>query len=153
MVRNQDLSRNFFVFSFFYCLNKPLSCQRNIKLLRTVIILRQTYRADIKFKNDMPPMSKKRRYAKSVMSLVGKNISNGMFRSLKASALIVIEDEIENELYTYDIWQAQLHDLSDDSTDDEDNVNNIFYNLHGSCIDDNLTGAVLEYAVEKYKSH
>ena len=101
----------------------------------------------------MPPMSKKRRYAKSVMSLVGRNISNGMFRSLKASALIVIEDEIENELYTYDIWQAQLHDLSDDSTDDEDNVNNIFYNLHGSCIDDNLTGAVLEYAVEKYKSH
>ena len=99
MVRNQDLSRNFFVFSFFYCLNKPLSCQRNIKLLRTVIILRQTY--------------------------------------------------------TYDIWQAQLHDLSDDSIDDEDNVNNIFYNLDkdGSCIDDNLTGAVLEYAVKKYKSH
>ena len=71
------------------------------------------------------------------MSLVGRNISNGMFRSLNASALIVIEDEIEKELSTYDIWQAQLHDLSDDSTDDEDNVNNIFYNLDkdGSCID------------------
>ena len=100
-------------------------------------------------------MSKKRRYAKSAMSLVGRNISNGMFRSLNASALIVIEDEIEKELSTYDIWQAQLHDLSDDSTDDEDNVNNIFYNLDkdGSCIDGNLTAAVVEYAVKKHKSH
>ena len=103
----------------------------------------------------MPPMSKNKRYAKFAMSLVAKNISNGMFRSLKASALIVIKDEIENELSTYDIWQAQLHDLSDDSNNDEDNVNHIFYNLDkdDSCIDDNLTGAVLEYAVKKYKSH
>ena len=103
--------------------------------------------------NNMPPMSKKRRYAKSAMFLVGRNISNDMPRSSKASALIVTEEKIKNQLSTYDIWQAQLHDLSNDGTDDEDNVNNIFYNLDedDSCVHDNLTGAVLGYAVKKYK--
>ena len=105
--------------------------------------------------NNMPPMSKKRRYAKSAMSLVGRNISNDMSRSSKASAMIVTEDEIKYQPSTYDIWQAQLHDLSNDGTDDEDNVNNILYNLDKdeSCIHDNLTGAVLGYAVKKYKRH
>ena len=86
------------------------------------------------------------------MSLVGRNISDDMSRNSKASALIVTEDEIKNQPSTYDIWQAQLHDLSNDGTDDEDNVNNIFYNLDkdDSCVHDNLTGAVLGYAVKKY---
>ena len=47
----------------------------------------------------MPPLSKKRRYAKSAMSLVGRDIRSGLFTTtLKAATLIVIEDEIENEL-------------------------------------------------------
>ena len=29
----------------------------------------------------------------------------------------------ENELSAHDIWQAQLHEVSDDSSDNEDNVN------------------------------
>ena len=41
--------------------------------------------------------SKKRRYAKSAMSLVGRDISAGFFKTLKAATLIIIEDEIENE--------------------------------------------------------
>ena len=52
----------------------------------------------------MPLLSKKRRYAKSAMSLVGGDISTG-FKTLKAATVIIIE------------------------------------------------GAVLEYAVKKYKSH
>ena len=46
----------------------------------------------------MPPLSKKRRYAKSAMSLAGRDISTGFFKTLKAAILIIIEDEIENEL-------------------------------------------------------
>ena len=34
----------------------------------------------------------------------------------------VIEDEIENELSAHDMWQAQLHEISDDSSDNEDSV-------------------------------
>ena len=41
----------------------------------------------------MPPLANKRRYAKSAMSRVGRDISTGLFQSLKASALIVIEDD------------------------------------------------------------
>ena len=74
----------------------------------------------------MPPLSKKRRYAKSAMSRVGRDISTGLFQSLKASALIVIEDD-EIEKCTYDIWVAQLHNLSDNSSDDEDNVSNLMW--------------------------
>ena len=72
----------------------------------------------------------KRRYANSAMSLVERNISNGMFKTLKAAALIVFEVEIDNE-------QAQLHVLSEDSGTDEDNINNIFYHLYkdDGCID------------------
>ena len=55
---------------------------------------------------------KKRRYAKSAMSLVGRDIRSGLFITLKAATLIVIEDEIENELSAHDMWQAQLHELS-----------------------------------------
>ena len=55
----------------------------------------------------MPPLSKKRRYAKSAMSLVGRDISTGYFKTLKVATLIIIEDEIENELSAYDIWHAQ----------------------------------------------
>ena len=63
------------------------------------------------------------------MSLVGREIRSGLFKTLKAATLIVIEDEIENELSAHDMWQAQLHELSDDSSDNEDNVNNIFCDL------------------------
>ena len=52
----------------------------------------------------MPPLSKKRRYAKSAMSLVGRDIRSGLFKTLKAATLIVIEDEIENELSAHDMW-------------------------------------------------
>ena len=98
----------------------------------------------------MPPLSKKRRYAKSAMSLVGRDISTGLFRSLKASALIVIEDdEIENELCTYDIREAQLHDLSDNSSGDV--FNHCLRFMAGYRV--GLTGAVLVYGVEKYESH
>ena len=38
----------------------------------------------MKFINDMPPLPKKGRYAKSVKSLVGRDISNGTFKTLKA---------------------------------------------------------------------
>ena len=48
----------------------------------------------------MPPLSKKRRYAKSAMSLVERDISTGFFKTLKAATLIIIEDEIENETVT-----------------------------------------------------
>ena len=65
----------------------------------------QTYRTDTKFIKDMPPLSKKRRYAKSAMSLVGRDIRSGLFKTLKAATLIVIEDEIENELSAHDMWQ------------------------------------------------
>ena len=46
---------------------------------------------------------------------------------MKAAALIVIDD----------IWRAQFHEVSDDSSDEEDNVNNVFYNLDEGdiCID------------------
>ena len=47
----------------------------------------------------MPQLSKKRRYAKSAISLVGRDIRSGLFTTLKAATLIVIEDEIENELF------------------------------------------------------
>ena len=72
----------------------------------------------------------KRKYAKSAMSLVERNISNGMFKTLKAAALIVFEVEIEDE-------RAQLHVLSEDSGTDEDNINDIFYHLYkdDGCID------------------
>ena len=70
----------------------------------------------------MPPLSKKRRYAKSAMSLVGRDISTGFLKTFKAAILIIIEDEIENELSAYDIWHAQfceewhlLHEFSDDA--------------------------------------
>ena len=52
----------------------------------------------------MPPLSKKRRYAKSAMSPVGRDIRSGLFTTLKAAALIVIEDEIENELSACVLW-------------------------------------------------
>ena len=42
------------------------------------------------------------------MSLVGRDIRSGLFKTLKAATLIVIEDEIENELSAHDMWQAQL---------------------------------------------
>ena len=77
----------------------------------------------MKFIKDMPRMPKKRRYGKS--AIVGRDISNGM----KPVALIVLEDEIENELRVYDIQHAQLQELSNHSSDDENYVNNIFYNL------------------------
>ena len=48
---------------------------------------------------------------------------------MKPAALIVLEDEIENELCVYDIQHAQLQELSNHSSDDEYYVNNIFYNL------------------------
>ena len=54
----------------------------------------------------MPPLSKKRRYAKSAMSLVGRDIRSGLFETLKAATLIVIEDEIENELSAHDMCQS-----------------------------------------------
>ena len=101
-----------------------------------VIILRQTYRTDIKVINDMPPLSKKRRYAKSAMSLVGRDISTGFFKTLKAAILIMIGDEIENELGAYDIWHAQfceewhlLHEFSDDAGG-EDGGNDVFDEDH-----------------------
>ena len=47
-------------------------------------------------------LMKKRRYAKSAMSLVGRDIRSGLFITLKAATLIVIEDEIENELSAQD---------------------------------------------------
>ena len=37
------------------------------------------------------------------MSLVGRDISTGYFKTLKEATLIIIEDEIENELSAYDI--------------------------------------------------
>ena len=73
----------------------------------------------------------KRRYAKSAMSLVERNISNGMFKTLNAAALIVFDEvKIENE-------RAQLHVLPEDSGTDEDNINDIFYHLYkdDGCID------------------
>ena len=94
----------------------------------------------------MPPLSKKRRYAKSAMSLVGREIISGLFKTLKAATLIVIEDEIENELSAHDMWQAQLHELSDDSTDNEDNVNNIFCDLNR---DDNSIDALMNGVLQK----
>ena len=94
----------------------------------------------------MPPLSKKRRYAKSAMSLVGREIRSGLFKTLKAATLIVIEDEIENELSTHDMWQAQLHELSDDSSDNEDNVNNIFCDLDR---DDNSIDALMNGVLQK----
>ena len=88
----------FFVFSVFLSPNDPLACHREITLFRREITVRQTYRIDTKFIKDMPQLSKKRRYAKSAMSLVGRDIRSGLFKTLKAATLIVIEDEIENEL-------------------------------------------------------
>ena len=103
----------------------------------------------------MPILSETRRYAKSALSLVGRDIINGLFKTLNAATLVAIEDETENELSAYDIGQAQLHMLSDGSSDDEDNVNNIFHNLDRDdcCIDALMNRAVLEYAVKKYKNH
>ena len=33
-----------------------------------------------------------------------------------------MEDKIENELSAHDMWQAQLQEMSDDSSDNEDNL-------------------------------
>ena len=44
------------------------------------------------------------------MSLVGRDISTGFFKTLKAAILIIIEDEIENELSACDIWHAQFRE-------------------------------------------
>ena len=104
--------------------------------MRREIILRQTYRTDIKVINDMPPLSKKRRYAKFAMSLVGRDMSTGFFETLKAAILIIIEDEIENELSAYDIWHTQfceewhlLHEFPDDA-EGEDGGNDVFDEDH-----------------------
>ena len=78
-------------FRFLGSPNDPLACHREITLLRREIIVRQTYRTDTNFFKDMPPLSKKRRYAKSAMSLVGRDIRSGLSRTLKAATLIVIE--------------------------------------------------------------
>lgn len=51
----------------------------------------------------MPQMSKKRRYAKSAMAPVRKDVSNGLFKTFKAATLIIIEDEIESELSAYSL--------------------------------------------------
>ena len=107
----------FFVFSVFLSPNDPLACHREITLLRREIIVRQTYRTDTKFIKDMPSLSNKGRYAKSAMSVVRRDIRSGLFTTLKAATLIIIEDEIGNELSAHDMCQAQLHELSDDSSD------------------------------------
>ena len=77
------------------------------------------------------------------MSLVGRDISTGFFKTLKAATLIIIEDEIEEKLSAYDIWHAQfceewrlLHEFSDDA-EGEDGGNDIFDEDH----------------IKKYKSH
>ena len=101
--------------------------------MRREIILRQTYRTDIKVINDMPPLSNKRRYAKSAMSLVGRDISTGYSKTLKEATLIIIEDETENELSAYDIWHAQfceewrlLHEFSHDAEGEHSKANDVF---------------------------
>ena len=95
--------------------------------------MRQTYRTDIKVINYMPPLSKKRRYAKSAMSLVGRDISTGFFKTLKAATLIIIEDEIEEELSKNDRtaqqeWSLLIHELSGSESDEERN-DDIFANI------------------------
>ena len=84
----------------------------------------------------MPPLSKKRRYAKSAMSLVGRDISTGFLKTFKAAILIIIEDEIENDLSAYDIWHTQfceewhlLHEFPDDA-EGEDGGNDVFDEDH-----------------------
>ena len=57
------------------------------------------------------------------MSLVKKDVSNFMSKWLSLSVVFYCE------LSAYDIWQAQLNKLSDVSSDDDDNVMDIFYNI------------------------
>ena len=57
-----DLSRKVYVFYYFWSLNDPISSKSKISILRRMILLCHTYRTDIKFVTDIPPLSKKIRY-------------------------------------------------------------------------------------------
>ena len=57
-----------------------LKTKSKISILRRMILLGHTYRADIKFVTDIPTLSKKRRYSKSAIFLVRRCMSNGSFK-------------------------------------------------------------------------
>ena len=68
--------------------------------------------------------------------------SQKMFFTLSSLSLL----SSESELSAHDMWQAQLHKLSDDSSDNEDNVKNIFCDLDR---DDNSIDALMNGMLQK----